>query len=162
MARRTRLALLMLPLVVAACSSASISVDEVPPLPATTPEDIEALVADSDIPVVVNVWASWCAPCRSEAPLLRTAAAQYDGAVLFVGVNVRDEQSAARAFIAEFGLEHIDHYFDTRGAVPLAWGGTGVPITFFFAPGGELVATHLGVIDEPALAIKIDELLTSR
>lgn len=142
-----------------ACSSAAVPIDSVPPLPETTPAQVRALLAESDRPVVVNVWASWCGPCRSEAPLLRAAAAERGGEVRFIGIDVRDDQEGARGFIAEFGLQNIEHYFDARGAVPGDLGGFGVPITFFFAPGGTLVSIHSGVLDERTLALGIDEIL---
>lgn len=146
-------------LLVAACSSASIPVDDIPTLPATDAAAMTALLAASDRPVVLNVWASWCIPCRSEAPLLRQAQAESGDRVRFVGVSVRDEQDAARAFVAEFGLTNLEHYFDASGSVPADLGAVGVPHTFFFAPGGDLVFHHAGVIDEGALALQIDELL---
>lgn len=146
-------------LLAAACSSASVPSDDIPALPATDAAAITALLAASDRPVVLNVWASWCVPCRSEAPLLRRAQAEAGDRIRFVGVAVRDSQDGARAFIAEFGLTALEHYFDGPGAVPGGLGAVGVPHTFFFAPGGELVHHHAGVIDEGALALQIDELL---
>ena len=150
--------LLAVALILASCSGSSVDISEVPELPTTTAEDINALLADSDEPVVVNVWASWCVPCRSEAPLLARAAEQ-DG-VAFIGINVRDDQGGARGFIAEFLSDApIDHYFDSPGDIPVALGATrGVPITLFYAPGGELVRIHSGVIDERTLALQIDEI----
>ncbi len=142
-----------------ACSAASVPIDDVAVLPETTPAEIGTLLASSDRPVVLNVWASWCIPCRSEAPLLRRAHQEYGDRVRFVGVDVEDAQDDARAFIAEFGLDGFEHYFDRSGAVPRELGGRGVPLTFFFAPGGDLVDLHRGVIDERALALGIDELL---
>jgi cytochrome c biogenesis protein CcmG/thiol:disulfide interchange protein DsbE len=142
---------------VTACAEpAPSSVDE---LPLITPAEIASALEESERPVVVNIWASWCTPCRSEAPLLRTAAAEYGDRVDFVGVAVRDSQDGARAFIGEFSLTGLDHYFDPTGAIPASLGGRGVPITFFFAPGGDLVRTHNGVIDERTLVLLIDEVL---
>lgn len=143
------------------CSSASVPVDDVPLLPATTPSEVRALLSGAEQPVVVNVWASWCGPCRSEAPLLRSAATEWGDRVRFIGIDVRDTQAAARGFVAEFGLGSIEHYFDATGAVPADLGGRGVPLTFFFAPGGRLVSMHSGVLDERTLALGIDELLGS-
>ncbi|MEA2000671.1 MAG: thioredoxin domain-containing protein, partial [Actinomycetota bacterium] len=134
----------------------------VPQLPGTTADELNALLADSSRPVVVNVWASWCVPCRSEAPLLEKAAESMGSDVRFIGLNVRDDQDGARGFIAEFFPDApIEHRFDSSGDVPVALGGTrGVPLTFFYAPGGELVNLHSGVIDERTLALQIDEILS--
>ena len=148
-------------MIVAACGGSSVDASAIPELPATTPEDITALLAASEQPVVLNVWASWCIPCRSEAPLLGRAVSQFGDVVAFVGINVRDSQGGAREFIAEFlaGTD-IEHFFDRQGAVPPALGGSvGVPLTFFYEPGGDLVKVHFGVLDERTLALQIDELL---
>ncbi len=111
--------------------------------------------------MVLNVWASWCIPCRSEAPLLDAAAVAFRDQVRFVGLNVRDSQLDAREFIAEFLADSpIEHFHDRNGAIPPAIGGNiGVPLTFFFTAGGELQHLHTGVIDERGLAFFIDELL---
>ena len=156
--RRTILSLLIM-LTAAGCAGSDIDVSAVPELPSASPNEITSLLGTSPQPVVVNVWASWCIPCRSEAPLLAGAAESFARDVRFVGINVRDSQNDARAFIAEFDLD-IEHYFDPAGAIPPALGGSiGVPLTFFFAPGGDLVALHTGIIDERTLALQIDELL---
>ena len=127
-------------------------------LPATTSDEFEAHLADLDRPAVVNVWASWCLPCRSEAPLLNQASERYGEEIEFIGVNVTDNQSDAKAFLAEFGLP-FDHFFDRDRQVPNFYGGIGIPITFFFAPNGELVKAHNGILDDRTLALNIDELL---
>jgi len=127
-------------------------------LPLTNPEEILALLEESAEPVVLNVWASWCIPCRSEAPRLERAYAQFGNEVRFIGINVADTQAGAQGFIAEFGLT-FENLFDSPRAVPAALGGSGVPLTFFFAAGGELVHYQPGVIDERMLALQIDELL---
>jgi cytochrome c biogenesis protein CcmG/thiol:disulfide interchange protein DsbE len=129
-----------------------------PELPPTTPEMVLDMLAASEQPVIVNVWASWCIPCRSEAPLLREAHARFGDRVRFVGIDVEDSQDGARSFLAEFELD-FEHYFDPSGSIPAALGGVGVPITYFFAPTGELVERHNGVIDERTLSLQIDELL---
>ena len=151
--------IMLMSLLFVACGGSAISVTGVDPLEATDPETIQALLAGSDRPIVLNVWASWCGPCRSEAPLLRVANDEFGEQVRFIGVDVRDSQDGARAFIAEFGLNGFTHFFDSDGSVPAALRGFGVPLTFFFAPGGERVYLHSGVIDERTLALQIDELL---
>ena len=79
-----------------------------------------------------------------------------------IGLNVRDDQAGARSFIAEFfPTAPIQHLFNPDGDIPPALGGSrGVPLTFFYAPGGELVNLHSGVIDERTLALQIDEILS--
>ncbi len=150
--------LLTISLIAASCGGSNQNIAEVPELPQVTGEELSALVEESAEPMVVNVWASWCVPCRSEAPLLRRAAEQ--SGIRFIGLNVRDDQEGARGFIAEFFPNApIEHYFDPGGDIPVSLGGTrGVPITFFYAPGGELVNVHLGVIDERTLALQLDEI----
>jgi cytochrome c biogenesis protein CcmG/thiol:disulfide interchange protein DsbE len=127
-------------------------------LPAITGPELERRLSESSRPAVVNVWASWCLPCRAEAPLLNDAFAQYGDRIEFIGVDVQDTQDGAKGFLDEFGLE-FDHLFDPGRSVPRHYGGIGTPITFFFEPGGHLAHTHNGVIDERTLAIHIDELL---
>ena len=146
--------------ILAACSSEPTGPLPPAPVPITT-EELTGEIAASGSPAVVNVWASWCVPCRSEAPLLDRAAAESP-AVRFIGLNVRDDQSGARSFIAEFfPTAAIEHLSDSAGNVPVDLGGSrGVPLTFFYAPGGELVTLHTGVIDERTLALQIDEILS--
>ena len=158
---RRALPTLFLVLALAGCGGASTDISAIPELPETTTEEISAIIARSPVPVVLNVWASWCIPCRSEAPLFQRAAESAGSDVMFIGLNVQDDQEGARGFIAEFFPEApIDHYIDIRGNIPVdLGGGRGVPLTFFYAANGELVELHSGVIDERTLALQIDEIL---
>ena len=147
-------------LLLAACSS-NVDISTVPELPVVSTADVESILATTDTPVVLNVWASWCVPCRSEAPLLERAAVTTAGDVRFIGLNVRDDQTGAREFIAEFfPAAPIEHIADPSGAIPIELGGSrGVPLTFFYDRNGGLVELHSGVIDERTLALQIDEIL---
>ncbi len=144
-----------------ACSSASDTPPSGlpdPPKP-TTLEEVTAIIATSGKPVVINVWASWCLPCRSEAPLISAGTRSHPN-VEFIGLNVRDDPADASQFIAEFLLD-ADMVFleDRAGNIPVKLGGTrGVPITFFYRPNGEQAAAHLGIIDEPTMARFLDEI----
>ena len=128
-------------------------------LPVTNADDFEQLLAASESPMVVNLWASWCIPCRSEAPLLTEAHRQLGEEVRFIGVATQDSQVDAEAFVAEFSMT-FENYFDRNGEVKGWIGSLGLPTTFFVAPGGEVVSTVFGIIDERSLALEIDELLS--
>jgi cytochrome c biogenesis protein CcmG/thiol:disulfide interchange protein DsbE len=145
-------------LVLSACGSGQLAGQDLPDLPPITGEELAIILAESDKPAVVNIWASWCNPCRSEAPLLTAAHDAYGDQIDFIGVDVQDNQADAKNFIAEFELD-FTHYFDRDRSVPEFYGGFGTPITFFFDGTGTLVDTHLGVIDERALALGIDEIV---
>jgi thiol-disulfide isomerase/thioredoxin len=72
--------------------------------PAVTQQEFEGiLVGQLGTPVIVNVWASWCAPCRTEMPLLQRAAETYGDQVVILGVASNDSPEAARKFLDEFG-----------------------------------------------------------
>lgn len=150
--------LIAVALLATACSAGS-DPGDVGPLPEITPEQVQELLASSTQPVLLNIWASWCIPCRSEAPLLREAHASLGDEIRFVGISVRDAQGGARGFLNEFDLTGLEHYFDPNDRVQRSLGGRGVPETYFFAPGGDLVELHFGIIDERTLAFNLDELL---
>ncbi len=150
--------LVALVLILSACSTPAIPTNA-EPLPVVSAADFQLQLVQSSQPSVVNVWASWCLPCRAEAPLLREASRQFEGQVTFIGVNIQDKPAEAAAFIAEFGLDEFDHVADPDGSIPALLGGSGVPITYFVASGGDIVATHFGIIDERSLVSGIDELL---
>lgn len=158
MIRRNLLLLTVIAVAATACSSTP----EATPRDAPKPITHDVLIAEittSGKPTVVNVWASWCLPCRSEAPLLATAAVTTE-AVHFIGLGVRDNPAKAAAFIAEYYDDvPMTQYSDRSGAVPIEMGGgRGVPITFFYDAHGNLVEIHRGIIDEPTLALFLDEI----
>lgn len=105
---------------------------------------------------VVNVWASWCPPCRTEAPVLRRAwEAERDAGVVFVGINVRDTRAEAAAFGAEHGLAYPT-LFDPSGELSASLGAR-VPTTIVVAAHGKIVLHHFGPIDEATLDAAIEQ-----
>jgi len=143
------------------CSGTSADISGVPDLPEATTEGVVGSIQGASQPAVVNVWASWCGPCRSEAPLLSAAASEFSDRVTFVGLNVRDSQDGAKGFIVDFlkGAP-IEHVYDRDGSTVADLGGTsGVPLTFFMRADGSVSKVHFGVIDERTLALELDELL---
>jgi len=110
-------------------------------------------------PVLVNVWGSWCPPCRDEAPLLAAAHAEYGDRVRFLGVDILDEREAARRFMREFGWTYPS-VFDLPRAIPDGLGLLGQPVTLFYDASGELVDTWSGPIPEEALTERLEAIST--
>lgn len=105
--------------------------------------------------VLVNFWASWCPPCRSEAAVLAQAAGDYaTRGVVFVGVNVWDEPAAARAFLDEFGIAFTNGRDETSRAA-VDYGVTGIPETFVVDGRGWIVRRWIG----PLTRTQLDKLL---
>jgi cytochrome c biogenesis protein CcmG/thiol:disulfide interchange protein DsbE len=105
----------------------------------------------SGVPVALNFWASWCPPCREEAPRLerRWRAARQQG-VLFLGLDMQDLPEDARAFIAEFGLSY-PNVRDQGDDVARDWGVTGLPETFFISARGRVVSHVIGAVSKRQL-----------
>lgn len=112
-------------------------------------------------PLVVNVWASWCPPCRREAPLLETAWQKYRDRVQFIGINLRDAEDAALNFIQEFGLT-FPSGADPRGDAANAFGLVGVPTTYFIDASGRIASTKVGEITEEDLTLRVQALLPTQ
>ncbi|MBI3626283.1 MAG: TlpA family protein disulfide reductase [Candidatus Rokubacteria bacterium] len=115
------------------------------------------LEAHRDKVVVVSFWASWCVPCREEAPLLEGAWRAYRGrGVLFVGVNVQDQEDAARRFIAEFGLT-FPNGPDPGSRIAVDYGVYGIPELFFVDRTGRFTYKHIGAIGAALLRAKVED-----
>jgi cytochrome c biogenesis protein CcmG, thiol:disulfide interchange protein DsbE len=101
-------------------------------------------------PAVVNVWASWCGPCRFEFPTLQKLSARYGKQVAFLGVNSRDSDSLAEEFLEEAPVPYPS-YADGDGAITDAIGaGRGLPDTAFYDRHGELCYLKQGPYTEHA------------
>jgi thiol-disulfide isomerase/thioredoxin len=107
-------------------------------------------------PVVVNIWASWCAPCRTEMPLLQRAAETYAADVVILGVASNDDPAEARRFRDEFGLTY-PNVFDATGEIRVALEVSAYPTTYVFDAEGVLQARVNGGISEQRLAGLIEE-----
>lgn len=96
--------------------------------------------------VVLNFWASWCPPCREEAPVLRQFAARHAGGdIVLLGIDVWDTEADARAFLAEFGLTY-PNALDVEGRVSIEYGVAGVPETYVIGPDGRLLGKYTGPV----------------
>jgi cytochrome c biogenesis protein CcmG/thiol:disulfide interchange protein DsbE len=98
---------------------------------------------------VVAIWASWCAPCRDEVPLIsRFAAAWAHRGVRVVTVDTRDGILPARHFLAAVGARQLLAVHDPQGRIAVSWGATGVPETFVVDGSGVVRAHRIGEADD--------------
>jgi thiol-disulfide isomerase/thioredoxin len=125
--------------------------------PVTSPEFDSILVGLRGTPVIVNVWASWCAPCRTEMPLLERAARTFDGRVAFLGVASRDARDDAQGFLDEIGVTY-PNVFDATGGVRKALSLRGFPTTYVFDADGKLLHAIVGGVSEQRLAAQLEDL----
>jgi cytochrome c biogenesis protein CcmG/thiol:disulfide interchange protein DsbE len=107
-------------------------------------------------PVVVNLWASWCEPCRFELPFLQRQAVARGARVAFLGVNSGDSRDGARQLAAQFPMPYPS-FEDPRQKVAGRYGAVGLPATAYYDARGKLALVHQGVYrSEAALAADIE------
>lgn len=124
----------------------------------TWPEPLRRRIADGRVtpaelrgfPVVLNFWASWCGPCKEEAPLLAAAARRYAGRVAFLGVDVQDFVSDGRRFLRRYRANYVSVH--DRGSTYGSYGLTGVPETYYLDRRGRIVEHTVGQLTRESLA----------
>jgi cytochrome c biogenesis protein CcmG, thiol:disulfide interchange protein DsbE len=108
--------------------------------------------------VVVNFWASWCGPCRLEAPTLQQAWQDYQGkGVHFVGVDIQDTAADAKAFTDEFKITYPNGP-DVDNSIARSYRITGVPETFLIGKDGRLARQFIGPVDKAEVEAMLDQL----
>lgn len=118
-----------------------------------------SLAAQAGKVVVVNFWASWCGACRTEHDVLVGLGRAYadDPSVAFIGVNFRDRERAAHAYLEEHGAFPYPSGRDPHGRTGIDYGVYGLPETFFIGEDGQVLARHVGALNrESAQAILAD------
>lgn len=115
-------------------------------------------LAAKRVPVVVNIWASWCGPCRVESPNLVRAAREYATQVQFLGVDILDQRGTARDFIQEEGYPYPS-VFDPSADIRDGLGLIGQPDTIFFDGTGRRVDVWSGAITFDDLVARIKKIL---
>lgn len=109
-------------------------------------------------PAVINFWASWCLPCKDEAPMLSEAAARYGDEVTFVGVDIRDARTSATEFVERWELDYM-HVRDEDLAIYDDFGLTGQPETFFLDEDGVILEHVPGPLFRESLFQMLDSLV---
>lgn len=127
-------------------------------LPATELSTLDGgstkLSAMTGEPMVVNLWATWCPPCRREMPVLAKAQEER-GDVTFVFVNQGESESEIRDYLRESHLQLSNVLLDPFSSVMQESGSRGLPTTLFFDADGRLVDTHMGELSNASLAVKL-------
>lgn len=101
-------------------------------------------------PMLINLWASWCGPCRAEMPALQAAYEGYDGRVAFLGVDTKDGTESAVAFLDAVGVAY-PQVVDTDGDLLTSLGPPGLPVTVVIGADGRVAGMHVGQVDGQAL-----------
>lgn len=124
-------------------------------LPAGTFTDLDGMPMRFDSfagrPVVVNLWASWCPPCRREMPVLAHAQARHSD-VVFVFANQGESAEATRAYLEKEGIQIQNVLLDTTSAIGKHAGSTALPTTLFFNRDGKLADVRMGEVSAASLA----------
>lgn len=100
--------------------------------------------------VVLNFWASWCIPCRNEAPILEEAwLREKENGIIFLGLDYLDQDHVAKAFLEEFKVTYPNGP-DLQSEAARSYGLTGVPETYFIDPNGEITGMKLAELTSMA------------
>ena len=121
---------------------------KLPPLEGTDLPGLDSAAFAGKV-TLVNVWASWCAPCREEHPLL--LALSQDQRFTIAGLNYKDKPENARRFLGELGNPYRAIGVDDAGRTAINWGVYGVPETFLVGKDGKIVYKHVGPLSPDAI-----------
>ncbi len=103
---------------------------------------------DSDF-YILNIWASWCAPCREEHPQLMELSSNLS--VKIIGLNYKDNPKKAKKFLKELGNPFSTTIIDKTGIIAIEFGGYGIPETFIINKDKKIIKTFIGNLTEDAL-----------
>jgi DsbE subfamily thiol:disulfide oxidoreductase len=110
--------------------------------------------------VVLNLWASWCVPCRTEAQAMESVWREFTGrGVQVIGVDHADTRGDAQAFQREFGLTY-SMAFDPKGSVAAAYGALGIPTTYVISAQGQIRYRFLGRATARELTRIVEQVMT--
>ncbi|TNF81180.1 TlpA family protein disulfide reductase [Pseudomonas sp. ICMP22404] len=110
-------------------------------------------------PLVINLWATWCPPCRREMPVLEEAQQQRPD-LTFLFVNQAESMQSVSTYLATQGLSLDNILFDGSGSLGQAVGSMALPTTLFYSADGRLLGSHLGELSEASLARALENFET--
>ena len=94
---------------------------------------------------LLNIWSSWCVPCRQEHPLLMNLGKNND--IELIGMNYKDKKIKAKNFLSEFGNPYKKIIFDRKGVIAIEWGAYGVPESFLIKDG-IIIKRYIGPLNQ--------------
>ena len=113
-------------------------------------------------PIVVNFWATWCGPCKSELPAFENLNNEYKDTINFMMVNLTDGAQETVGGVSDFIMDnnyHFPVYFDTDLDAAATYSVYSIPATLFIDADGNIVASHMGAMSEATLRNYIENLL---
>src|SRR5205823_1456377 len=135
----------------------------------TWPDGARRSLADGQValselrgyPVVLNFWASWCVPCKDEAPRLAASAREHAGKVVFLGIDIQDFKGDGRAFLKRFHAPYVS-VRSGSGSVENAYGVIGLPETYWLDRRGRIIAHVAGEVSRAQLEAGIQGAVSAR
>jgi thiol-disulfide isomerase/thioredoxin len=153
-------AVLAMATLLGACGGGSSTTTKLSALPVATVDGVAAGTLADHIErfTVVNVWATWCAPCKREMPAFEEVHRRRGDSVAFIGVNTGDGSTAAAKFVASLGITYTQ-FLDEPGDALTAFGLSGLPATVLVGADGNVITAHVGELSGADLDRLIDKLL---